>query len=120
MRNGGQILNRYTRLDRRDAGPTSPTSPTRQWDRRPAGREMGLRTLRLLPELADDHSEGLALNQLHGVEVHAAFTTDGVHGHDIRVVQLRGRLRLVVEALQLAGVEGGGEGQHLQGDAPPQ
>ena len=48
----------------------------------------------------------------------AALAADEVDRHDVRVMQLGGRLRLVLEALQLPGVERGGERQHLQGHAP--
>ena len=36
----------------------------------------------------------LALDQLHGVVVDAAFAADAVHRHDVRVVQHRRRLGL--------------------------
>ena len=52
--------------------------------------------------------------------MHAALAAYGVHGHDIGVMQLGGGLGFVVETLQLLGVEGGGEGQHLQGHAASQ
>jgi hypothetical protein len=52
--------------------------------------------------------------------MHAPLGADVVHRHDVGVLQVRRRLGLVLEALQLAGVEGGGERQHLQGHAPAQ
>jgi hypothetical protein len=53
---------------------------------------------------------------LHGVKVHAAFAADTVHGHDVLVLQLRRGLRLVLEALQLLGIQRRGEREHFQGD----
>jgi len=50
--------------------------------------------------------------------VGAALATDPEHGDDVGVVQVRRRLRLVLEALQLPRVEGRREGQHLQGHPP--
>src|SRR5262249_2044194 len=73
-----------------------------------------------LAQVVDDGGEGPAVDELHGVVVDAAFAADGEDGDDVGVVQLGGGAGLVLEALQLAGVEGGGEGQHLEGDAPAQ
>ena len=64
--------------------------------------------------------ERLTVDELHGVVVHAAFAADGVDGHDVRVVQARRRLRLVVEALQLPRVHRRRERQHLQRHPPAQ
>ncbi len=75
---------------------------------------------RLLAKLADDHGERLPVDELHGVKMHAAFGTDRVNRDDVRVVQLGGGLGLVLEALQVLGVESGRERQHFQGDAPIQ
>ena len=69
---------------------------------------------------ADQVGEVLALDELHGVVVDAALAADGVDRHDVRVVQLRRRLGLVLEALQLPGVQRRRERQHLEGDAPAQ
>ncbi len=70
------------------------------------------------PKLVDQLGEVLALDELHGVVVDAAFAADGVDGHNIGVVQRRGGLGLVLESLQLLGVERRRERQHLEGDAP--
>ena len=43
-----------------------------------------------------------------------------MHRHDVRVMQVGRRLRFLLEARQLLGIEGGGEGEHLEGDAPAQ
>ena len=64
--------------------------------------------------------QGPALDELHGVEVDAALAADGEDRDDVRVVQLRRGLGLVLEPLQLARVERGREGQHLQGHAAAQ
>ena len=60
------------------------------------------------------------LDELHGVVVDAALLADRVHRHDVLVPQMRRGEGLVLEALQLARVEGRGERQHLQRHAPPQ
>jgi len=60
----------------------------------------------------------LAVNELHGVKVYAPVHADEMDGHNVRVVQLRRRLRFVLEALQLPGIQRSGEGEHLQGHAP--
>jgi hypothetical protein len=69
--------------------------------------------------LVDDGGEGAAVDELHGVVVDAAIAADAVDRHDVAVLQVR-RLGLVLEALQLPGVQGRGERQHLQGHAPLQ
>ena len=71
-------------------------------------------------QLADHRGEGPAVDELHGVEVDAALAADRVDGHDVGVVQLGGGLGLVLEALQVLGVQRRGERQHLQRDAPAQ
>ncbi len=72
------------------------------------------------PQPLDHLGQGLALDELHGVVVDALVAADRVDGHDVGVVQLGRRLRLVLEALQLPGVERRGERQDLQGDPPGQ
>ena len=52
--------------------------------------------------------------------MHATLAADAIDRHDVRMLQARRRAGLVVEALQVARVHGGGEGQHLEGDAPAQ
>ena len=49
--------------------------------------------------------------------MHTPLAADGVHRDDVGVVQLRRRLRLGLEPLQLPRVQGRGERQHLQRDA---
>ena len=71
-----------------------------------------------LADLAEDVGERLAGDELHRVEVDAAFGADSEDGNDVRVMQMGRRLGLVAETLEMLGVEGGGERQHLQGDAP--
>ena len=70
------------------------------------------------PELRDGRREGLAVDELHGVVVNASLATDGVDGDDVGVVELAGSAGLVLEALDELGIEEGGEGQDLEGDAP--
>ena len=65
-------------------------------------------------------SQAASLDELHGVVVDAALLADRVHRHDVLVPQVRRREGLVLEALQLAGVEGRRERQHLQRHAPSQ
>src|SRR5262245_8398675 len=50
--------------------------------------------------------------------MHAALATDGKYRHNVRVVQLRRRVGLVLEALQLSWVHRRREGQYLQRHAP--
>ena len=52
--------------------------------------------------------------------MNAALAADVVDRHDVRMLQVSGRLRLVLETLQLLGVQRRGERQDLQGHAPPQ
>ena len=65
-------------------------------------------------------AERLAIDELHGVEMDAAFAADGEDGHDVAVVQAGRRPRLVLEALQPPRVHRRGERQHLQRHAPAQ
>src|SRR5713226_6200919 len=66
----------------------------------------------------NDVGQCLAVNELHGVEVDAAFAAGGEDGDDVGVVQLRGGVSFVLEALQLPGIERAGEGEDFQGDPP--
>ena len=70
------------------------------------------------PSSLDHLRQGLAVDELHGVEVDAALAADGVDRHDVGVVQLAGGVGFVAEACQSARVEHRREGQHLQGDSP--
>ena len=67
-----------------------------------------------LTQLLDDAGQGLALDELHGVMMHAAVAADGVDRDDVGVVQQRRGLGLDLESLELLGVGHGGEGQYLQ------
>jgi hypothetical protein len=49
--------------------------------------------------------------------MHAAFAADAVDGHDVRILQARRGAGFVLEALQLAGIHGRGEGQDFERDA---
>ena len=69
---------------------------------------------RLLSSAGADHGgQALALDKLHRIIVHAALATDGKDWHDMRMVQMRGRFRLVAKALQLPAVRAGGKRQNL-------
>ena len=68
----------------------------------------------------DDLSEGPAVDELHGVVVHAAITADREDRHDVGVVQLSGGVGLGAEPLELAAIEGRREREHLQGDPAPE
>src|SRR5262249_32202207 len=59
----------------------------------------------------------LSLDELHRVKVHAAFAAGGENGDDIGVVQASGGLSFIFEALELLGIESGGEGGHFEGHA---
>ncbi len=50
----------------------------------------------------------------------ARRAADGVLRYDVLVVEQGGCLRLFLEALQLLGVQRGGERQHFERHAPPQ
>jgi hypothetical protein len=52
--------------------------------------------------------------------MHAALTADEMDGHNVLVLEVGGRLRLVLEALESPGVHRCGERQHLQGHPPAQ
>src|SRR5438132_5698656 len=68
------------------------------------------------PQLVDECGQALALDELHGIVMDAMVRADTVDGYNMGMVQLRGRTRLVLEALQLAGVEGRRKRQHFQRD----
>ena len=93
--------------------------PRRRKDGVGAGRVVFRPRLTRL-QLADQVGEVAALDQLHGVVMGAALAADGEDRHDVGVVQLRRRLGLVLETLQLAGVQCRRERQHLEGDATAQ
>ena len=79
-----------------------------------------LHQTRLLTHLANHRRQRLPLDQLHRVEVHAPVAADGIDRHDVGVMQQRRRLGLVLEPLQLAGIEGRRERQHLERHPPSQ
>jgi hypothetical protein len=63
-----------------------------------------------LPQLFDDVGQRFALDELHGVVVHPALAADRIDRHDAGVVELRRRLGLNLEPLELLGVGHRGEG----------
>ncbi len=64
-------------------------------------------------QLRNHMRQRLAVNELHGVIMNAAFVAHGIHRHDVRMVELRGGLRLVAEPLYMRAIDGGGERQDL-------
>ena len=78
------------------------------------------RQTRLLPQLANHHRQRLPLNQLHRIKMHPPIRPHRVDRHDMGVMQQRRRLGLVLKPLQLPGVKGRRERQHLQRHPPPQ
>ena len=64
--------------------------------------------------------ERLALDELHCVVMHAAIAAAGKDGHNVRMVQVGGRLGLVVEAGHLLAVQDRSKRQHFQGHAAVQ
>src|SRR5262245_47125566 len=71
-------------------------------------------------QLVDNLIEGLSLDELHGVEGGLAVLADLENRHDVRVMQLRRRLRLAAEALQGTSVAREPDRQQLEGDAASQ
>ena len=60
---------------------------------------------RFLTQLADHHVQGLTFHELHGVEMDAALASHAIHGNDVRMMKVGRSLRLLLESLQLPGVE---------------
>src|SRR4051812_16742120 len=56
---------------------------------------------RIAPLLMPEGAETRALDELHCVVVHAAGAAYLVHRDDVTVVQVRGRMRLILEPLEL-------------------
>ena len=71
-------------------------------------------------KLLEDSGQAAALDELHRVVVNSVIAADSKYRHDMRVMQLRGRLGLDLESLPLFGVDRRGERKHLQGDAAAQ
>ena len=68
----------------------------------------------------DQHGQALALDELHGIEMHAALHAHRKNGHDVVMAQVGSGQRLVTESFQLPMVQGGSERQHLQRHAAAQ
>ena len=66
------------------------------------------------PQLVDRGLQRLAVDVLHRVVVDAVLLADGEDRHDVRMVQLGGRLGFVAEAGDLPLVEHRGERQDLE------
>ena len=68
-------------------------------------------------QVADQVGQGPAVDELHGVIMHAPVTADGVHGNDVRMVQERSGLGLELEPAEPLAVKCQALGQDLQGHA---
>ena len=64
-------------------------------------------------QVRNNLGQGLPFDILHRVEVDAALGADAEDRDDVGVVQVGGRLRLILEALELTGVQRGRERQHF-------
>ena len=71
-------------------------------------------------QLIDDFRQAVPVDKLHGVVMHAAVAADEIDRHDVLMLQVGSGLSLVLEALQLPGIERAGQGQDFQGDTPDQ
>ena len=71
-------------------------------------------------QVADDPGQVAAVDESHRVIGHASGRSRGKDGHDVRMVQAGGGLRLDLEPLEMPRVERRGAGQDLQGDPPAQ
>jgi len=92
--------------------------------RRRGPRRLGLSRVQGLgdgqAEVGDQGGEALPVDELHGVVVDAALAPDGVDRDDVLVPEVGGGRGLVLEPLELPGVDGRDERQDLQGHPPPQ
>ena len=79
-----------------------------------------LGNLAAIPPVPDRFCESAAIDELHGVVVHAALAANGEYRNDVRVVELRRRLRFVLEPLDLLLIEERGKRQDLEGHPSPQ
>jgi hypothetical protein len=70
--------------------------------------------------LAQDPIESGALDELHGVVGHAVVLAEGVHRHDVRVVERGGGAGLEAEAIEVGAVAAVLEGEDLERHPPPQ
>ena len=71
-------------------------------------------------EIPDDGGERPALDELHGVVMHALLTAHRVDRHDVRVVEQRRGVRLELEPLPLPRIECGRVRQDLERDPTAQ
>lgn len=82
------------------------------------GKRRGTRIVRrVATQFSNQRRQRPSLDELHRVEMDAAFTPDCVHRHDVCVMQLSRRSRLVLETLQLLGIKRGCKRQHFERDA---
>src|SRR5262249_39720135 len=79
-----------------------------------AGRRVsGCWKLRIPAQLINELRKRLALDELHGVVIHAALSADTVNRDDVGMVQLRGRVRFILETLELLRIKCCREGKHF-------
>ena len=67
-------------------------------------------------QLGDQAGQAAPFDILHGEVGDAVDGADGVHRHDVRVLEQAGDLGLELKPLEGLRVHGGGQGQDLQGD----
>ena len=109
-----QRLGRLKSQPRRRPGRREPSARCRARRAPPGGRD------RFAFQLLDQRGQGPPLDELHGIIVDPPVATDRVDGHDPRVVEQGGGLRLDPKSRQMVRVEGRGERQDLQGHPPAQ
>jgi hypothetical protein len=80
----------------------------------------GVASTTSLTKILDERFESLPVNELHGIVRDGAFASDGENGDDVGMVQMGGGSSLVLETLQLPGVESPRQGQNLESDPPIQ
>src|SRR5262249_35105987 len=71
-------------------------------------------------QLTDDGVERAAVDELHGVKMHAAFMAHVIDGNNVGVVQLRRGVRFGLKTLQVFFIQGRRERQDLEGHSPAQ
>jgi hypothetical protein len=67
-------------------------------------------------QVSNDEIQRLPFDVLHAVKIGASIVSDGIYGYDVRMIQLRSRLRLVLKPRNLSRIQYGGERQHFDGD----
>src|SRR5262245_31850923 len=70
-----------------------------------AGKRLWFGSAPEATKLSNDRGKGTAFDQLHRIKMHATFTADGIHRHDIRVMQVGGSVGFILEPLQMLGIK---------------